>query len=480
MSTLTSSAGGAADPGAGDTAIPSAQRVTPRPVTRDRPARAVLMLEDGRSFTGEAYGAIGEAFGEAVFSTGMTGYQETLSDPSFHGQIVIMTAPHIGNTGVNDTDYESDRIQVAGFVVRDPARRASNWRSRGSLEDELSAAGVVGISGIDTRALTRHLRERGAMRCGISSTLDIPAADIPALETPAASTPAASTPAADTLAADIPPAGTSSAGTSAVAGAADGGARAALLGRVRSSPKMVGADLAPRVSTREPYLVAAAGDGPARLTVAALDLGIKRATPLALAALGCDVHVLPARSTGEQLLALVPDGVFLSNGPGDPQTADYAVDALRTVLAAGVPVFGICFGHQVLARALGFETYKLTYGHRGVNQPVGDVATGRIAVTSQNHGFAVRAPLTGTTDTPYGRVVASHIGLNDNVVEGLECLDVPAFSVQFHPEAAPGPHDAAGLFEKFRDLMATTRAARAGSAASGSAGPVEPSADGAL
>ncbi|MCM3887394.1 glutamine-hydrolyzing carbamoyl-phosphate synthase small subunit [Frankia sp. R82] len=387
------------------------------------------MLEDGRVFTGEAYGAIGEAFGEAVFSTGMTGYQETLSDPSFHGQIVIMTAPHIGNTGVNDDDYESDRIQVAGFVVRDPARRPSNWRSRGSLDDELAAAGVVGISGIDTRALTRHLRERGAMRCGISSVLNTPDAGV-----------------------GVRP---------------DGDPQAGLLARVRRAPKMVGADLAPLVSTREPYLVAAAGDEPASFTVAALDLGIKRATPRALAALGCDVHVVPARTTGEQLLALAPDGVFLSNGPGDPATADYAVAALRTVLAAGVPVFGICFGHQVLARALGFETYKLTYGHRGVNQPVGDVATGRIAVTSQNHGFAVRAPLTGATDTPYGRVVASHIGLNDDVVEGLECLDVPAFSVQFHPEAAPGPHDAAGLFEKFRDLMATTRTARAAAASPG-------------
>ncbi|WP_101831921.1 glutamine-hydrolyzing carbamoyl-phosphate synthase small subunit [Frankia canadensis] len=373
------------------------------------------MLEDGRSFTGEAYGALGETFGEAVFSTGMTGYQETISDPSFHGQIVIMTAPHIGNTGVNDEDYESERIQVAGFVVRDPARRPSNWRSRGRLDDELAAAGIVGISGIDTRALTRHLRERGAMRCGISSVLG-----------------------------EEEPAG--------------------LLERVRRSPEMVGADLAPLVSTTEPYVVPAAGDA-ALFTVAALDLGIKRATPAALAALGCEVRVLPARTTGEELLALNPDGVFLSNGPGDPATADYAVDALRTVLRAGVPVFGICFGHQVLARALGFDTYKLTYGHRGVNQPVGDVATGRIAVTSQNHGFAVRVPRDGAADTEFGRVVASHIGLNDDVVEGLECLDVPAFSVQFHPEAAPGPHDAAPLFERFRDLMADTRRARA--AASG-------------
>ncbi|CAO5243679.1 pyrimidine-specific carbamoyl-phosphate synthetase (small subunit, glutaminase subunit) [Frankia sp. AgKG'84/4] len=413
MSTLTTRPGAA-----GEWPQSTATAEQGRPADQGRPTRAVLMLEDGRGFAGEAYGAIGETFGEAVFSTGMTGYQETLTDPSFHGQVVIMTAPHIGNTGVNDEDYESDRIQVAGFVVRDPARRASNWRSRGSLDDELAGAGVVGISGIDTRALTRHLRERGAMRCGISSVLGDEPAQGPWPE---------------------------------------------LLEKVRSSPRMVGADLAPLVSTRAPYVVPAR-DGAPLFTVAALDLGIKRATPAALAALGCEVRVLPARTTGEELLALRPDGVFLSNGPGDPATADYAVDALRTVLRAGVPVFGICFGHQVLARALGFDTYKLTYGHRGVNQPVGDVATGRIAVTSQNHGFAVRAPLTGATDTPFGRVVASHIGLNDDVVEGLECLDVPAFSVQFHPEAAPGPHDAAGLFEKFRDLMAVTRQVRAASA----------------
>nr|WP_157468809.1 carbamoyl phosphate synthase small subunit [Frankia sp. QA3] len=426
------------------------------------------MLEDGRSFVGDAYGAIGETFGEAVFCTGMTGYQETLSDPSFHGQIVIMTAPHIGNTGVNDADYESDRIQVAGFVVRDPARRPSNWRSRGSLDDELAAAGVVGISGIDTRALTRHLRERGAMRCGISSVLaDGSAADgLPATDLDAGGSAESAAGSAESAAGSAESATGSAAGADGGADGSrpdDGGERAALaalLDRVRSSPEMVGADLAPIVSTKEPYVVPAA-TGTAQFKVAALDLGIKRATPAAMAALGCEVHVLPARTTGEELLALEPDGVFLSNGPGDPATADYAVEALRTVLRADVPVFGICFGHQLLARALGFETYKLTYGHRGVNQPVGDVATGRIAVTSQNHGFAVSAPLTGVTDTPFGRAVASHIGLNDEVVEGLECLDVPAFSVQFHPEAAPGPHDAAHLFERFRDLMAAARQARA-------------------
>jgi carbamoyl-phosphate synthase small subunit len=372
-------------------------------VTVDPPA--VLVLEDGRSFTGDAFGAVGESFGEAVFATGMTGYQETLTDPSYHRQVVIMTAPHIGNTGVNDLDYESSRIQVAGFVVRDPSRLASSWRAQRALDDELAAAGVVGISGVDTRALTRHLRERGAMRCGVSSL-------------------------------DADP--------------------DALLDKVLESAGMLGADLAPEVSTAEPYVVAAVAGAPV-FTVAALDLGIKRSTPAALSARGCEVHVLPARSSGADLLALSPDGVFLSNGPGDPATADYAVAAAREVLDTGVPVFGICFGNQVLARALGFDTYKLTYGHRGVNQPVADTTTGRIAVTSHNHGFAVRAPLDGAGETPYGRVVVSHVALNDDVVEGLSCLDVPAFSVQFHPEAAPGPHDALGLFDRFCGLMAQTR-----------------------
>ncbi|ONH29186.1 glutamine-hydrolyzing carbamoyl-phosphate synthase small subunit [Pseudofrankia asymbiotica] len=364
---------------------------------------AVLVLEDGRAFAGEAYGAVGETFGEAVFSTGMTGYQETLSDPSYYGQVVVMTAPHIGNTGVNDRDYESSGIQVAGYVVRDPSRLSSNWRAERGLAAELARAGVVGISGVDTRALTRHLRERGAMRCGISS-----------------------------LSADP----------------------AALLGKVLASPEMVGADLAPEVSTREPYVVAAAG-GERRFRVAALDLGIKRNTPLSMAARGCEVHVLPARATADDLLAVEPDGVFFSNGPGDPATADYAVEAASGVLRAGVPLFGICFGNQVLGRALGFGTYKLTYGHRGINQPVKDLSTGQIAVTCHNHGFAVAAPTDGThVDTPFGRVAVSHVALNDDVVEGVACLDVPAFSVQYHPEAAAGPHDAQGLFDRFCELMA--------------------------
>jgi carbamoyl-phosphate synthase small subunit len=369
-----------------------------------RNAGALLVLEDGRTFRGESYGAVGETFGEAVFSTGMTGYQETLTDPSYHRQVVVQTAPHIGNTGINDEDPESRRIWVSGYVVRDPARVPSSWRSRRRLEDELEAQGVVGISGIDTRALTRHLRERGAMRVGVSSAETDPMA---------------------------------------------------LLERVHASPGMTGADLAREVSTPEPYVVPAVGER--RFVVAAVDLGIKASTPRYMADRGCDVHVLPATTTAAEVLALSPDGVFFSNGPGDPATADYAVDVVRGVLDAGRPVFGICFGNQVLGRALGFGTYKLKFGHRGVNQPVMDLATGKVDVTSHNHGFAVDAPKDGPSDTPYGRVVVSHVDLNDDVVEGLRCLDVPAFSVQYHPEAAPGPHDATDLFDAFADLMEAHR-----------------------
>ncbi len=370
---------------------------------------AVLVLEDGRTFRGEAYGAVGTTVGEAVFATGMTGYQETLTDPSYAGQIVTMTAPHVGNTGVNAEDDESRRMWVAGFVVRDPARRPANWRATGTLEGALAAQGVVGISGIDTRALTRHLRERGAMRAGISS---------------------------ESLDAD------------------------ALLTRVRAAAGMVGADLAPQVSTREPYVVPAAGER--RFTVAALDLGIKAATPRHLAALGVETHVLPATATAADLLEHGTDGVFLSNGPGDPAAADYAVAAVRGVLDAGRPLFGICFGNQVLGRALGLGTYKLRFGHRGLNQPVLDRVSGTVRVTSHNHGFAVDAPLDRPTDTPYGRVEVGHVGLNDDVVEGLRLLDAPAFSVQFHPESAAGPHDAAPLFGRFVDLMQAARDGGAG------------------
>jgi len=365
---------------------------------------ALLVLEDGRTWRGTAWGALGETVGEAVFSTGMTGYQETITDPSFHRQVVVMTAPHVGNTGMNDEDGESARIWVAGLVVRDPARTPSSWRSRRSLDDELTAAGVVGISGVDTRALTRHLRERGVMRVGVSSVETDPDA---------------------------------------------------LLARVRGAPGMAGADLAPQVSTSTPYVVRP--DGPPRFRVAALDLGIKRSTPASMAARGCEVHVLPATSTAADLLDLAPDGVFFSNGPGDPASADYAVAAMRGVLDAEVPVFGICFGQQILGRALGLDTVKLAYGHRGVNQPVQDRRTGRVSITSHNHGFAVRVPDGGAADTPYGPVEVSHVGLNDGVTEGLRCTQAPAFSVQYHPEAAPGPHDASGLFGTFCELMEARR-----------------------
>jgi len=363
---------------------------------------ALLVLEDGRTFRGQSYGAVGETFGEAVFNTGMTGYQETLTDPSYHRQVVVMTAPHIGNTGANDVDPESARIWVSGFVVRDPSRIPSSWRSTRSLDDELERQGVVGISGVDTRALTRHLRECGAMRVGVFSGDAL--ADVDALQA-----------------------------------------------RVAASPPMEGADLAHEVTTEHPYVVPAVGEK--RFTVAALDLGIKASTPRYMAQHGCEVHVLPATTTGEQLLALGPDGVFLSNGPGDPATTDGPVAAARAVLDAGVPLFGICFGNQVLGRALGLGTYKLRYGHRGVNQPVQDRRTGRVHVTSHNHGFAVDARLDGPIDTPYGRVEVSHVDLNDQVVEGLAGLDARAFSVQYHPEAAPGPHDATGLFASFTTLM---------------------------
>ncbi|WP_446663422.1 glutamine-hydrolyzing carbamoyl-phosphate synthase small subunit [Flexivirga sp. B27] len=368
--------------------------------------RATLVLEDGTAFTGLAYGAIGETYGEAVFSTGMTGYQETLTDPSYHRQVVVMTAPHIGNTGVNDEDAESGRIWVSGYVVRDPALRPSNWRSQRTLEDELVEQEIVGICDVDTRALTRHLRESGAMRVGIFSHTDE---------------------SAETLAQ-----------------------------RVREQPQMAGSELASEVSTKETYVVPAQGDR--RFTVAAVDLGIKGMTPRRLAERGIDVHVLPADCTFDQIQQVNPDGVFFSNGPGDPSTAPQ-VEVLRQVLESGVPFFGICFGNQLLGRALGFGTYKLKYGHRGINQPVLDRTTGKVEVTAHNHGFAVDAPRDGEpvqapAGEQFGRVRVSHIGLNDNVVEGLECLDIPAFSVQYHPEAAAGPHDAAYLFDRFVELLA--------------------------
>lgn len=382
---------------------------------------AVLVLEDGRTFRGRAFGARGATVGEMVFNTGMTGYQETLTDPSYHRQIVVMTAPHIGNTGVNDEDPESARIWVAGYVVRDPAIRSSNWRARRSLTEELEAQQVVGISDIDTRALTRHLRERGVMRAGVFS--------------------------GDAL-------------------VGDGGRRVSeqeLLEIVTASPQMAGAHLTGEVSAREAYTVeprrGPASGTAAVATVVAVDLGIKSMTPHRLAERGVRTHVVPATIGIDELLALRPDGVFFSNGPGDPAAADQEVTLLREVLDRRIPFFGICLGNQLLGRALGFGTYKLAYGHRGVNQPVMDQRTRRVSITAHNHGFAVDAPTDQDTVAPYaggryGRVRVSHIALNDGVVEGLECLDLPAFSVQYHPEAAAGPHDAGYLFDRFIELMA--------------------------
>ena len=391
--------------------------------------QALLVLEDGTTLRGTAFGAAGETFGEMVFNTGMTGYQETLTDPSYCRQIVAMTAPHIGNTGVNDADPESRRVWVSGYVVREPARIASNWRAQGDLDGYLHAEGIPGIAVRGTRMLTRRVREHGAMRAAISTVETDPGR---------------------------------------------------LLERVLASPQMTGADLARVVSTPEPYTVHP--QGRARYRVAAIDLGIKASTPRNLAARGCEVLVLPATASAGEILAASPDGVFFSNGPGDPAAAGYAVDAMRGILDAGLPVFGICLGSQILALALGLRTYKLRYGHRGVNQPVMDLATGRVYITSHNHGFAAALPGDGVQDqdvsaetphttawshvppgtrqpfdTPYGPAVVSHVNLNDGVLEGLRLLDRPVFSVQYHPEAAPGPHDAADHFDHFCTLLERAR-----------------------
>jgi carbamoyl-phosphate synthase small subunit len=364
-------------------------------------AKAFLVLDDGRIFEGSSWAATGKTFGEAVFQTGMTGYQETLTDPSYHRQVVVMTAPHIGNTGVNTADNESKKIWVAGFVVRNPSTITSNWRSEKDLEVALIEQGIVGIQGIDTRALTRHLRDRGAMRVGIFSDLEI--------------------------------------------------SREEMVIEVRRTEAMSGAYLSADVSTPQPYIVPAIGQK--RFTVAAIDLGIKGATPRALAARGVEVHVLPFNTTAEEIIALNPDGVFLSNGPGDPATMDDVVDLVRSILLEEIPIFGICFGHQILGRALGFDSYKLQFGHRGINQPVLDKKTGKVEITAHNHGFAIKAPTDGIFNTVFGSGEVTHTCLNDGVVEGLQLLERGAFSVQYHPEAAAGPHDAAYLFDRFIDLM---------------------------
>lgn len=373
------------------------------------PEPAVLVLEDGSRYPGRAYGAVGTTLGEVVFTTGMSGYQETLTDPSYAGQIVLQTAPHIGNTGMNDEDPESRRIWVAGYIVRDPSRIVSNWRANASLDEILVRDDIVGISGIDTRAVTRHIRSAGSMRGGVFSG---DAARLDADEQ---------------------------------------------LRIVQDAPQMAGQNLSAKVSVDVATVTPAVGDRIGNLAV--LDLGVKQATINNLAARGFEVHVLPQSVSIDDIRAVNPVAVFYSNGPGDPAASDAHVSLLRAVLDDGLPFFGICFGNQLLGRALGLGTYKLPFGHRGINQPVLDKATGRVEITAQNHGFAVDAPLEGTFESPsgYGRVEVSHVGLNDNVVEGLRALDIPAFSVQYHPEAAAGPHDANYLFDRFRDLVIATQ-----------------------
>lgn len=369
------------------------------------PDPAVLVLEDGTRHRGRAYGARGRTLGEVVFATGMSGYQETITDPSYAGQIVLQTAPHIGNTGMNDEDTESRRIWVAGYIVRDPSRVVSNWRANASLDDVLVQDGIVGISGIDTRAVTRHIRSAGSMRGGIFSGVD----------------------------AELDP--------------------EEQLRIVREAPEMTGLNLSAQVSVESAIVTPAVGERIGNLAV--LDLGVKQATIDNLAARGFDVHVLPQDVSIDEIRAIEPVAVFYSNGPGDPAASDDHVELLRAVLDDGLPFFGICFGNQLLGRALGLGTYKLPFGHRGINQPVLDKQTGKVEITAHNHGFAVEAPLEGSFDSPhgYGKVEVSHVGLNDNVVEGLRALDIPAFSVQYHPEAAAGPHDANYLFDRFRDMV---------------------------
>jgi carbamoyl-phosphate synthase small subunit len=364
-------------------------------------SKAFFVLDDGRIFEGTSWAATGKTFGEAVFQTGMTGYQETLTDPSYHKQVVVMTAPHIGNTGVNAYDNESKKYWVAGFVVRNPSTLTSNWRSENDLEAELISQGIVGIQGVDTRAITRHLRDRGAMRVGIFSGLEL--------------------------------------------------SREEMVIEVRKQQAMSGAYLSDDVSTESTYVVPAIGEK--KFTVAALDLGIKGATPRAMAERGIEVHVMPYNSSFADIQSIRPDGVFLSNGPGDPATMTETIDLVREVLGEEIPVFGICFGHQILGRALGFETYKLQFGHRGINQPVLDRKTGKVEITAHNHGFALQAPTDSGFSTVYGPGQVTHVCLNDGVVEGLELTERGAFSVQYHPEAAAGPHDAAYLFDRFVDLM---------------------------
>ena len=376
-----------------------------------RGPEALLVLEDGSVFRGSGFGAEGETFGEAVFNTGMAGYQEVLTDPSYARQIVAMTSPHQGNYGMNAEDPESAGIRVGGFAVKEASRRASSWRSERSLRDVLAASGVVGIEGVDTRRLTLRIRDRGAMRAAISTV-------------------------------DVDP--------------------ASLVTRVQASPGMEGADLARDVSADRPYQAASLVGPPSDelgrvLRVAAYDFGMKRTILRLLAAAGCDVTVFPADTAAAAIATGGFDGVFLSNGPGDPAATRYGMEAVSALIGK-VPVFGICLGHQLLGLALGGRTYKMKFGHRGVNQPVKNMRTGMVEITSHNHGFAVDPAAWrregNVARTDFGRLELTHWNLNDGTLEGLRCLDVPAFGVQYHPEAAPGPHDSRYLFDDFRELMA--------------------------
>ncbi|WP_010541687.1 glutamine-hydrolyzing carbamoyl-phosphate synthase small subunit [Dietzia alimentaria] len=383
------------------------------PAAPGAPQPAALVLEDGRIHRGTAFGATGTTLGEAVFTTAMSGYQETLTDPSYCRQIVVTTAPQIGNTGWNDEDGESlldgvdggGRIWVSGLVIRDLSRRTSNYRAQRSLETEMIAQGTIGIAGVDTRAVVRHIRDRGAMKAGIFSGADVTD-------------------------------------------------DASMLATVRSQDSMAGASLSAEVTTEAAYIVEPEGEP--RFSVAALDLGIKANTPRMLAERGVRVHVIPAESTLEDVLDLDVDGVFLSNGPGDPATADQAIHLTKEVLSQGIPFFGICFGNQILGRALGLDTYKMQFGHRGTNIPVIEKATGAVAITSQNHGFALRAPEAETWETPWGTATVTHVCANDGTVEGVALTDGSAFSVQYHPEAAAGPRDAANLFDRFVSLLGSS------------------------
>ena len=374
---------------------------------------AILVLADGRTFRGYGFGATGTTLGEAVFTTAMTGYQETMTDPSYHRQIVVSAAPHIGNTGWNDEDNEShgNRIWVAGLVIRDLAQRVSNWRAERSLSEEMEKQGVIGIRGIDTRTLVRHLRNYGSISAGLFSGED---AQRPVEE---------------------------------------------LLKEVKAQDSMEGADLAAEVSTDEPYMVEAVGEK--KHTVVAFDMGVKTATPRHFSQRGIETIVVPANTSFDKVKSYNPDGVFVSNGPGDPATADEMVGIIKQVLEAKIPFFGICFGNQLLGRALGLDTYKMKFGHRGINVPVRNNLTGKIDITSQNHGFALKAPegydlesKDAEFGTDFGPAQVTHICLNDDTVEGVALKNGMAYSVQYHPESAAGPHDANPLFDQFEELMA--------------------------